>query len=208
MSSSQEGKASDGSGFSLLFVIMAACTLMSLAYVASRIFLQLQIERKIKSLARQGYATTVDDLRRMYSCPENDPNQADLYERAFPRIKPVSAGDEKLVPVMGLGRLPEGGKPLPEAMRKAVQRHLARNSSGSRACGSPGRRWRSSGSVLKPAACQPTSVICSRPTSRRGQTTRLIEPFCATVPDRAGTRSTASALTEMTTAGPPQIRRT
>ncbi|MBN1124619.1 MAG: hypothetical protein JXA82_06400 [Sedimentisphaerales bacterium] len=86
-----------------------------------------QLEAKIAELQQKGYPTSYDELIEQRQLPEDIPNAADTYIKAFMAYQKPSAELKSLLPIIGGAPLPELGQPLPEEMKTAIDQFLQQN---------------------------------------------------------------------------------
>lgn len=106
------------------WVSVVAGTLRGLADLRSMIGGKA-LEQRLKALHVAGCPMSFADLEARSKLPEEAPNAAAVYERAFAAFVP--SADEENVPLLGRAELPERGVSLPEPMAEAIADCLASN---------------------------------------------------------------------------------
>ena len=105
----------------IVFLVLAAL------YAGYRYTLHRMVEARLDAIRRQGYPVTLAELDKWYPQPLPGENAATTYIEAFSKMQRPSKEMDKSLPIEGLGRLPECGKPMPDEMKNAITGYLAMN---------------------------------------------------------------------------------
>ena len=86
------------------------------------------IESELRAIREAGHPATADELDEWYGSVPDDENAALVLQDGFSRVhEPSDEQIKKHLPIIGEGKLPDLGKPLPAKMRSAIDQHLAGN---------------------------------------------------------------------------------
>ena len=105
----------------LLVIIIAV-------FVAFRLILKLKLHARFDAIRAEGYPATCAELDALYTIHESAENAADTFIDSFSSYE-IWGGEEKrkLLPVVGLAKLPLRTEPLTEETKALVTRYIADN---------------------------------------------------------------------------------
>lgn len=123
--SARTSGASDKGGIPLGYLIAGAIVAaIVLGFVGMHLYFRSKINAELDAIRKAGFPVTLQELSAYYPVPQGE-NAAAVYTQAFAKFADTPK-DENL-PVVGEGRLPPRGDPLPEEMKTRISAYLAAN---------------------------------------------------------------------------------
>jgi hypothetical protein len=103
----------------LLVIIIAG-------FVVFRLVLKIKLHARLDAIRAEGYPATCAELDAWYTIPESAENAADIFIDSLSHFDKWEDGEKrKLLPVIGLARLPLRTEPLAEETKTLVTQYLA-----------------------------------------------------------------------------------
>lgn len=107
---------------SIVIVSVLVC-----AHLMSRFFLQSEFNRRVETLAKEGFPVSLDELEKTYVLPEGVPNAADIYIQAFSQYQEPTKSEEEYLPIRGVYEASRNEPPFPPKVIDTIKSSLAAN---------------------------------------------------------------------------------
>jgi hypothetical protein len=111
----------------IFFIILVTIGLLVAANLVFRFYYQVQYDRRVQTLAEQGFPVSLADLEESYVLPEGAANAADVYIEAFSHFQQPNEYEKEYLPITGAYRWPEDVPPFPQEVMAALESFLERN---------------------------------------------------------------------------------
>ena len=107
-------------------IAAAIVAVVVLALVGMHLYYRAKINAELDAVRKAGFPVTLREWSDYYPAPKGD-NAAVIYAQAFAKFAGHDTPLEKKLPVVGMGKLPPRGEPLPDEVKTDISAYLAAN---------------------------------------------------------------------------------
>jgi len=112
----------------VLQALVVLLVILIASFVCFRIILRSKLNSRLDAIRAEGYPVTYAELDTLYTIPESAENAAEFFKDSFShRVRWEDEEKRKLLPVVGLARVPLRTEPLTEETKALVTQYLADN---------------------------------------------------------------------------------